>query len=88
MDNKNLKKSGFATKAIHGGKKPNQFGALADPIYQTSTFVFDNVEQGGRRRSMDTGTANGPLPSPSSDSKAPPPIFKHAVETQNQRQPK
>jgi len=53
MDNKNLKKSGFATKAIHGGKKPNQFGALADPIYQTSTFVFDNVEQGGRRFALE-----------------------------------
>lgn len=42
--------SGFGTKAIHGGKmKDTQYGALTMPIYQTSTFVFDCCEQGGRR---------------------------------------
>lgn len=42
--------SGFATKAIHGGKmKDTQYGALTMPIYQTSTFEFDCCEQGGRR---------------------------------------
>jgi methionine-gamma-lyase len=45
----NLKTMGFATKAIHGGAQPNQFGALAAPIYQTSTFVFDSAKQGGNR---------------------------------------
>jgi methionine-gamma-lyase len=41
---------GFGTKAIHAGNvKDQQYGALSTPIYQTSTFVFDNCEQGGRR---------------------------------------
>lgn len=38
------------TNTIHAGKvRDNQFGALSTPIYQTSTFVFDNVEQGAAR---------------------------------------
>lgn len=49
MNNEDLKNKGFATKAIHGGHKPNQYGALSTPIYQTSTFVFDNAKQGGDR---------------------------------------
>lgn len=41
---------GFGTKAIHAGNvKDMQYGALTTPIYQTSTFVFDSCEQGGRR---------------------------------------
>jgi len=44
-----LEKMGFSTKAIHGGVAKNAFGALATPIYQTSTFVFDSAEQGGNR---------------------------------------
>ena len=41
---------GFGTMAIHAGNvKDQQFGALTTPIYQTSTFVFDSCEQGGRR---------------------------------------
>ena len=41
---------GFGTKAIHAGNvKDQQYGALTTPIYQTSTFVFDSCEQGGRR---------------------------------------
>ncbi len=44
-----LKKCGFATKQIHAGKTENSAGALTPPIYQTSTFEFDSVEQGGRR---------------------------------------
>ncbi len=47
MMNKNC---GFGTKAIHAGNvKDTQYGALTTPIYQTSTFVFDSCEQGGRR---------------------------------------
>ena len=49
MDKEHLMKSGFATKAIHGGNKKDQYGSLATPIHQTSTFVFDTAEQGGRR---------------------------------------
>lgn len=42
--------SGFGTKAIHGGNvRDKQYGALTMPIYQTSTFYFENCEQGGRR---------------------------------------
>ena len=41
---------GLGTKAIHAGNvKDEQYGALTTPIYQTSTFVFDSCEQGGRR---------------------------------------
>ncbi|MBO4725108.1 MAG: methionine gamma-lyase [Firmicutes bacterium] len=44
------KNCGFGTKAIHAGNvKDTQYGALTTPIYQTSTFVFDSCEQGGRR---------------------------------------
>lgn len=49
MDKNHLMNMGFATKAIHGGHKKDSNGALATPIYQTSTFVFDSAEQGGRR---------------------------------------
>ncbi|MBQ9564652.1 MAG: aminotransferase class I/II-fold pyridoxal phosphate-dependent enzyme [Synergistaceae bacterium] len=40
-------KAGFGTKAIHAGQEPDKaYGALATPIYQTSTFCFETVEQG------------------------------------------
>lgn len=42
--------AGKATRAIHSGQSPDPtFGALAPPIYQTSTFVFSSVEQGAAR---------------------------------------
>ena len=44
-----LKNKGIGTQAIHGGHERNPFGALATPIFQTSTFVFDSAEQGGKR---------------------------------------
>ena len=44
-----MKNKGFGTKAIHGGYEKNEVGALATPIYQTSTFIFDSADQGGRR---------------------------------------
>ncbi|MGL6107687.1 methionine gamma-lyase [Romboutsia sp.] len=51
---KNLEEMSFSTKAIHGGyKKDSVCGALTTPIYQTSTFIFDNVEQGGRRFALE-----------------------------------
>ncbi len=44
-----LDDAGFMTRAIHAGEIENeQFGALVPPIYQTSTFSFDSVEQGIR----------------------------------------
>lgn len=46
MEKKNLK---LDTIAVHGGYEPNKYGALATPIYQTSTFIFDNCNQGGNR---------------------------------------
>ena len=49
MNTEHLRNSGFATKAIHGGNKKDQYGSLATPIHQTATFVFDSAEQGGRR---------------------------------------
>lgn len=47
MTNKNT--LGFATRQIHAGKVKNDAGSLCAPIYQTSTFAFDTVEQGGAR---------------------------------------
>lgn len=49
MNKEHLKEMGFGTKAIHGGAKKDQYGSLATPIYQTSTFIFDSAEQGGNR---------------------------------------
>lgn len=40
---------GFSTLAIHAGMEKHPHGALAVPIYQTSTFVFDSCSQGGKR---------------------------------------
>ncbi len=38
---------GFQTLAIHAGQEPDAAcGALATPIYQTSTFCFESVEDG------------------------------------------
>lgn len=47
MNRELLSTMGFATQSIHGGHKKNDMGALATPIYQTSTFTFENADQGG-----------------------------------------
>jgi len=40
------KKPGFSTKAIHAGAAPDAAtGARITPIYQTTSFVFDDVDQ-------------------------------------------
>jgi len=40
----------FDTKLIHGnGTSSNEHGALVAPLYQTSTFTFDSLEQGSKR---------------------------------------
>lgn len=49
MNKEYLINKGFGTKAIHGGSKVDQYGALATPIHQTATFVFDSADQGGNR---------------------------------------
>lgn len=49
MNREQLSKTGFGTKAIHAGMTKDQYGALATPIYQTSTFIFDSADQGGNR---------------------------------------
>ena len=48
-----IKKSGLGTTAIHAGTLKNLYGTLAMPIYQTSTFIFDSAEQGGRRFALE-----------------------------------
>lgn len=49
MDKNVLKNMGFSTRAVHGGAVKDQYGALATPIHQTATFIFDSAEQGGNR---------------------------------------
>lgn len=45
------------TQAIHSGRiNDEQFGSLATPLYQTSTFIFENAKQGADRFS---GNAEG-----------------------------
>lgn len=53
MDKSDMCNMGFATRAVHGGWKKNDAGTLATPIYQTSTFIFDSAEQGGRRFALE-----------------------------------
>ena len=53
MDKEKLSKMNFSTRAVHAGYKSNEYGALATPIYQTSTFIFDSAEQGGRRFALE-----------------------------------
>lgn len=44
-----MQKEGIATKVVHGGHAKNAENSLSTPIFQTSTFIFDSAEQGGRR---------------------------------------
>ena len=46
---------GFNTLAIHAGAKPDPAtGARATPIYQTTSFVFDNVEHAAALFNLET----------------------------------
>jgi O-acetylhomoserine (thiol)-lyase len=37
---------GFDTRAVHAGQRPDPYtGARAMPIYQTTSFVFENTEE-------------------------------------------
>ena len=43
-------KPAIETQAIHAGRiNDEQFGSLATPLYQTSTFIFDDAQQGADR---------------------------------------
>jgi len=55
MNKEKMNEMGFATRAVHAGYQKNEFGALATPIYQTSTFIFDSAEQGGKRFALEEG---------------------------------
>lgn len=49
MTEKKTALSGFSSLAIHGGHKQDEKFAHLTPIYATSTFVYDDAEQGMRR---------------------------------------
>lgn len=50
MSKFDLGMAGFLTREVHAGQTPDPaYGALATPIYQTSTFVFESAEQAVRR---------------------------------------
>lgn len=53
MNKEKLSKMKFSTRAVHAGYRKNEYGALATPIYQTSTFIFDTAEQGGKRFALE-----------------------------------
>ena len=40
------KESRFETSLVHGGQEPDPLKAVVTPIYQTSTFAFDNARHG------------------------------------------
>ncbi len=46
MEKNHLDGAGFGTVSVHSGQVKDLTGALAMPIYQTSTFCFDTVEEG------------------------------------------
>ncbi|HLN11584.1 MAG TPA: PLP-dependent aspartate aminotransferase family protein [bacterium] len=46
---------GFTTRAVHGGKIPDENKSVVTPIYQTATFRYDTVEEGAR-----LGAESGP----------------------------
>lgn len=51
----NNKKQAFSTRAIHSGyDAQTQHGALVPPVYMTSTFEFESVEQGAERFAGET----------------------------------
>lgn len=48
----------FESKTVHAGEgRKDQYGAHITPIYQTSTFVFDNVDQGAKAFAHEEGGA-------------------------------
>ena len=49
MSDSHIHLSGFGSTAIHSGHTPDFNNAHVSPIYASSTFVFDDAEQGMRR---------------------------------------
>lgn len=49
MSGKKFPYSGFSSVAIHGGGTPDPNYAHLTPIYASSTYIFDEAEQGMRR---------------------------------------
>ncbi|MCO5241759.1 MAG: PLP-dependent aspartate aminotransferase family protein [Chitinophagaceae bacterium] len=49
MSDQQFPYSGFSSLAIHGGHRQDPNYAHLSPIYATSTFVYDDAEQGMRR---------------------------------------
>ena len=45
MNNENL---GFNSKAVHAGIIDDALGSAVKPIYQTSTFSFEDADHGAR----------------------------------------
>ena len=55
FDNDAERKPGFNTLAIHAGAQPDPAtGARATPIYQTTSFVFDDVEHAAALFNLET----------------------------------
>lgn len=49
----------FETSAVHAGSgKKDQYGSHTTPIYQTSTFVFKNVDEGAKAFAHEVGGAS------------------------------
>ena len=50
MNTFDLTGAGFDTAFIHAGQhRDKEWGALATPIYQTSTFCYETVEEGQQK---------------------------------------
>lgn len=50
MDELFLKEAGMDTQFVHAGQhRDKEWGALSTPIYQTSTFCYDTVEEGQKK---------------------------------------
>ena len=49
MSSKQKKYKGFSSLAIHAGQHPDPMYAHLTPIYASSTYVYDNAEQGMKR---------------------------------------
>ena len=59
MISKNQHHLSFETQAVHAGEKErDQYGSHISPIYQTSTFFFDNVDSGSKAFAHDEGGAS------------------------------
>ena len=51
-----IKTNNIETQAIHSGRiNDEQFGSLSTPLYQTSTFIFENANQGAKRFAGEEG---------------------------------